>query len=64
MKHWKKEVQPGEVLVTYGHVTEGYEYPMLKFVVIAESDIFGRKKEKAARKNIVMKDRKFGILQN
>lgn len=49
--------------MTYGHVTEGYEYPMLKFVVIAESDIFGRKK-KSARKNIVMKDRKFGILQN
>ena len=47
----EKEVQPGEILVTYGHVTEGYEYPMLKFVVIAESDIFGRKKKKRKKKH-------------
>ncbi|RGH40894.1 MULTISPECIES: transcription-repair coupling factor [Clostridia] len=47
----EKEVQPGEILVTYGHVTEGYEYPMLKFVVISESDIFGRKKKKRKKKH-------------
>lgn len=45
-----REVQDGEILVTYGHVTEGYEYPMLKFMVIAEADIFGRKKKKKKRK--------------
>ena len=43
-------VQSGEILVTYGHVAEGYEYPMLKFMVISESDIFGRKKKKKKRK--------------
>ena len=37
--------------MTYGHVTEGYEYPMLKFVVISESDIFGRKKKKRKKKH-------------
>lgn len=46
----EREVGEGEILVTYGHVTEGYEYPMLKFMVIAESDIFGRKKRKKKRK--------------
>lgn len=46
----EREVQPGEILVTYGHVEEGYEYPMLKFMVIAESDIFGRKRKKKKRK--------------
>ena len=46
----EREVRAGEILVTYGHVTEGYEYPMLKFMVIAESDIFGRKKKKKKRK--------------
>ena len=46
----EREVREGEILVTYGHVTEGYEYPMLKFMVIAESDIFGRKKRKKKRK--------------
>lgn len=46
----EREVQPGEILVSYGHVEEGYEYPMLKFMVISESDIFGRKKKKKKRK--------------
>lgn len=44
-----REVQEGEILVSYGHVTEGYEYPMLKFMVISETDIFGRKKRKKKR---------------
>lgn len=40
------EVLPGHILVTYGNISGGYEYPMLRFLVIAESDIFTRKKEK------------------
>lgn len=46
----EREVQPGEIMVAYGHVAEGYEYPMLKFMVISESDIFGRKKTRKRRK--------------
>ena len=46
----EREVLPGEILVAYGHVAEGYEYPMLKFMVISESDIFGRKKKRKKRK--------------
>ena len=45
-----REVKEGEIMVTYGHVTEGYEYPMLKFMVITETDIFGRVKKKKKRK--------------
>ncbi len=45
-----RKVQEGEIMVTYGHVAEGYEYPMLKFMVISETDIFGRKKKKKKRK--------------
>ena len=43
-------VNPGEIMVSYGYVAEGYEYPMLKFVVISETDIFGRKKKKKRRR--------------
>ena len=43
-------VMPGEILTTFGHVAEGYEYPMLKFTVISETDIFGRGKKKRKRK--------------
>lgn len=47
----EREVEPGEILVSYGHVANGYEYPMLKFIVIAETDIFGRVKKKKKRKS-------------
>ncbi len=43
-------VEPGEIMTTYGHVAEGYEYPMLKFTVISETDIFGKVKRKKKRK--------------
>ena len=45
-----REVQPGELMTAYGHVAEGYEYPMLKFTVISETDIFGKTKKKKKRK--------------
>jgi len=45
-----RKVQPGEVLTYYGHVSRGFEYPMLKFVVLSESDIFGAEKKKKKKK--------------
>ena len=45
-----REVKPGEIMTTYGHIAEGYEYPMLKFTVISETDIFGKVKKKKKRK--------------
>ena len=45
-----REVQPGEIMTTYGHVSEGYEYPLLKFQVISETDIFGKVRKKRKRK--------------
>lgn len=46
-----REVQPGEIMTAYGHVAEGYEYPLLKFTVISETDIFGKVKKKKKRKS-------------
>ena len=34
-------LQAGEVMTCYGNITQGFEYPQLKFIVIAETDIFG-----------------------
>ena len=39
-------LQPGEILVVYGNAHRGYEYPLIKFLVISESDIFGKEKKK------------------
>ena len=44
------DVKPGEIMTGYGKVKKGYEYPLLKFVVISESDIFGGEKKKKKRR--------------
>ncbi len=46
----ERETKPGEIMTAYGYVAEGYEYPMLKFTVISETDIFGKVKKKKKRK--------------
>ena len=43
-------LQGGEVMVTYGNTHRGYEYPLVKFAVLSESDIFGMKRGKKRRK--------------
>ena len=43
-------VAPGEILVTYGKLHKGFEYPLIKFVVITEGDMFGVEKRKKKRK--------------
>ncbi len=45
-----REVLPGEVLVCYGRVGRGFEYPLLKFVVLSETDIFGGERKKRKKK--------------
>ncbi|MCR5799016.1 MAG: transcription-repair coupling factor [Lachnospiraceae bacterium] len=45
-----KELVNGEVVVMSGHLRRGFEYPLLKFVVISESDIFGAEKKKVKHK--------------
>ena len=47
-------IQAGEIMVVYGHARKGFEYPLIKFAVMTESDIFGqeqKKKKKTKRYN-------------
>ena len=47
---YDKELEKGEVMTVYGNLGKGFEYPQIKLVVIAESDIFvaeRKKKQKA-----------------
>ena len=39
-----------EVMIVYGKLRSGFEYPLIRFVVITESDIFGRERAKVERK--------------
>ena len=45
-----RELIPGEITCMYGNASKGYEYPVLKLVVISQEDIFGVKTEKKHRK--------------
>ncbi len=41
-----REVKPKEVMVTYGHLSQGFEYPLIKFAVISEADVFTQRQQK------------------
>lgn len=43
------ELLPGQIMVCYGKVHKGYEYPILQFAVITETDIFGAERKKRKR---------------
>lgn len=45
-----REIVSGEVMTAYGRMRRGFEYPLLKFVVISESDIFGAEKKKKRKR--------------
>lgn len=48
---YDREICPGEVMVVYGHAKKGFEYPLIKFAVMTESDIFGQEQKKKKKKN-------------
>lgn len=45
-----RTLQPGEIMTYHGTVRKGFEYPLLKFVVISETDIFGKQQRKKKKK--------------
>ena len=47
---YDREIRPGEIMVVYGHAKKGFEYPLIKFAVMTESDIFGQEQEKKKKK--------------
>ncbi len=51
-ENYDHELLPGQIMVCYGKVKKGYEYPILQFAVITESDIFGAEKKKKKRRRI------------
>jgi transcription-repair coupling factor (superfamily II helicase) len=42
---YDREICPGEIMVVYGHAKKGFEYPLIKFAVMTESDIFGQEQK-------------------
>lgn len=47
---YEREIEAKEIIVAYGHITKGFEYPSLGFAVITESDIFGKHASRKKKK--------------
>lgn len=45
-----RELQPGELMVSYGRLSKGFSYTQLRFVVVTESDIFGARTRTGRRR--------------
>ena len=46
---YNHDLVEGQIMVCYGKVHKGYDYPILQFAVITETDIFGAEKKKKKR---------------
>lgn len=46
----ERELIPGEIVVSYGTIRNGYEFPSIKLIVINESDIFTGQKSKRPKR--------------
>ena len=42
--------EPGEIMIIHGSLHKGIQYPMIKFAIIAESDMFGEDKKKRRKR--------------
>ncbi len=53
-----------EVMILYGKLRNGFEYPSFRFLVITESDIFGRERARSVRKKSDRKALDYQTLAN
>ncbi|MCR5625331.1 MAG: transcription-repair coupling factor [Lachnospiraceae bacterium] len=51
-----EEIKAGNIMVTYGYLNKGFLYPDIKFVVVSESDIYGAKISRKAKKKKINAD--------
>lgn len=44
-------VEPGQIVICHGNLHGGMEYPLIRFVILSESDIFGEMKKRRKKKS-------------
>lgn len=47
---WSRELAGGEIMIVHGNLHRGFTYPLIKLVMVSESDIFGERQKKRKRK--------------
>ena len=45
-------------MVVHGNIRRGYEYPLIRFAVISETDVFGQEQKKKKKKHKTYEGRK------
>ena len=61
---YDRVIRPGEIMVAYGHAKKGFEYPLVKFAVMTETDIFGQEQKKKRRKRRTTAERGYRIFRS
>ena len=51
VKDINRKLLEKEIVIIHGNVHRGFEYPLLKFVIISESDIFGKVQKRRKKKS-------------
>jgi len=46
-----RTVEEGQIIICHGNLHSGVEYPMIRFVILSESDIFGEPKRRKRKKS-------------
>ena len=59
-----RDIVEGEVLVKYGRISKGFEYPQIRFVILAETDIFGAERKKKRRKSTGLSGQRISSLED
>ncbi len=60
----ERELVTGEVLISYGQIAAGFEYPLLQFLVLTDSDIFGAQRKKKKRRKSAYRGSKISSLED
>ena len=49
-ENMERRAEPGQLIICHGNLHSGVEYPLIKFVILSESDIFGEVKKRRKKK--------------
>ena len=56
-----RDVAPKEVMVAYGRLRQGFEYPLIKTVIISEADVFTERRRRTKRRSALKGNRITGF---
>ncbi|MCR5301266.1 MAG: transcription-repair coupling factor [Lachnospiraceae bacterium] len=56
-----RDVSVGEVMISYGRLKQGFEYPLIRTVIISEADVFSERRRRTKRRSVLKGSRIAGF---